>query len=67
MSSELDIERLLRWREERAEAHAPTPPRAAHLLQLVEEFETSARRSVPTRPASPTSTARTFTASSPPT
>ncbi|MEO8333873.1 MAG: hypothetical protein ABI664_02805 [bacterium] len=34
MSSQLHIERLLRWRLERAEMDAPPPPRAAHLIAL---------------------------------
>jgi hypothetical protein len=34
MSSELHIERLLRWRLARAESDAPPPPRAARLIAL---------------------------------
>jgi hypothetical protein len=34
MTDERDIERLLRWRLERAESHAPPPARAARLLEL---------------------------------
>jgi len=30
---EFDLERLLKWRLERAEAEAPVPPRAAHLVE----------------------------------
>jgi len=34
MKREIDIEQLLRWRMERAEAGAPLAPRAAHLLDI---------------------------------
>jgi hypothetical protein len=35
MKREIDIEQLLRWRFERAEAGAPFAPSAAHLLEIV--------------------------------
>ena len=52
MKREIDIEQLLRWRLERAEARAPIAPSAAHLLDIVrpwweilpERFESYARR-----------------------
>ena len=34
MNDKMPIEELLRWRLARAEAEAPPPPRAAHLLEL---------------------------------
>jgi hypothetical protein len=52
MKQEIDIEGLLRWRLERAEAEAPLPPHAARLLEIAkpwwdiwpDRFESSARR-----------------------
>jgi len=52
MKREIDIEQLLRWRMERAEAGAPLAPRAAHLLDIArpwwetwpERFESYTRR-----------------------
>src|SRR2546423_5387390 len=52
MKREIDIERLLRWRLERAESAAPLPPGAAHLLDAArpwwdvwpERFESYVRR-----------------------
>lgn len=52
MKRELDIEQLLRWHLERAEAEAPMPPRASRLLELArpwweiwpERFHAYARR-----------------------
>src|SRR5712671_2425904 len=35
MKREFDIEQLLRWRLDRAEAEAPIPPHAGRLLELV--------------------------------
>ena len=52
MNEAIDIENLLQWRRERAEAVAPPAPSAAHLLELVqpwwekwpERFASTARR-----------------------
>ena len=52
MKRQFDIEQLLRWRLERAEAEAPLPPRAARLLEIArpwweiwpERFEAYVRR-----------------------
>jgi hypothetical protein len=52
MKREIDIEQLLRWHEERAEARAPLAPSAAHLLEIArpwwetlpERFESYTRR-----------------------
>ncbi|SRR6266566_934481 len=52
MKREIDIEQLLRWRMERAEARAPLAPSAAYLLEIArpwwetwpERFESYARQ-----------------------